>query len=358
MKHFVIFFIYSIFLTPFKAQAQLDCNHLGAWLWYLEVTDFTTHAELADSLAATGVRRVYVKVADGSPSTTWPELTDTDLVATYKSRGLEVWAWSYNYVNNPTGQASAIYEAAQTGYQGYVVDVEAEFDGLTTELGALFSAFDAKKTQAMTDLSLDSFPLYCTTWGNPLDHNFHIEEINPYVDAFMPQTYVENWGTTYMNNLEFWIITGNQEYAQLGCTKPIHHIVSAEQGLITAAQIDMFIAVSGGESSIWRIPGGGVDPSIWDTWKAVNWDPEFVCPEESATGDLTKFSLTVAPNPATDRVSIQLSTQPTADISVFSADGRVMPLVWEGENILVADWPQGVYFIRSAEGGIGSFVKL
>ena len=45
----------------------------------------------------------------------------------YQSRGLECWAWSYNYTNNPVEQAEALYIAAQTGYEGFIVDVEVEF---------------------------------------------------------------------------------------------------------------------------------------------------------------------------------------------------------------------------------------
>jgi len=144
-----------------KAQIN-DCNNLGVWLWHIETTGFT-HEVLAKNLATLGVKRVYAKVADGGiDSVRWPELTDVSLVKAYKDQGLEVWAWSYNYDSNKERQAAALYRAAQTGYDGYVVDVEMEFDGKTEPLRLLFEAFDEARIAVLEDgIVNDSFPIYC-----------------------------------------------------------------------------------------------------------------------------------------------------------------------------------------------------
>lgn len=86
------FLLFSLLLAlPLSAQDTDDCNHLGAWLWFIEITGFDTHAEIADSLSNMGVKRIYVKVADGGINpAVWPELLDASVVADYKSRGLEV----------------------------------------------------------------------------------------------------------------------------------------------------------------------------------------------------------------------------------------------------------------------------
>jgi len=57
-------------------------------MWYIEITGFDTHAELADSLSNMGIKRIYVKVADGSVNTDiWPELIDESVVeATPRNR--------------------------------------------------------------------------------------------------------------------------------------------------------------------------------------------------------------------------------------------------------------------------------
>ena len=102
-----------LFVLPWVLSAQSpDCNKLGAWLWYIEITEFSTHTQIADTLASLGVKRIYVKVADGQPNPAiWPELNDSSLVNAYRSRGLEVWAWSYNYPGNSSAQAQALYLA-------------------------------------------------------------------------------------------------------------------------------------------------------------------------------------------------------------------------------------------------------
>jgi len=48
---------------------------LGVWLWYLSGVGYSSHSDLARDLAELGVRRIYIKVADGSVScSAWPEV--------------------------------------------------------------------------------------------------------------------------------------------------------------------------------------------------------------------------------------------------------------------------------------------
>ncbi len=252
-------------------------NKLGMWLWYIEGTGYSSHSALADKLVSLGVKRIYVKVADGVYSpTAWPEVDNPAVVNAYKSKGLEVWAWAYNYPGNNANQAKALYQAAKAGYQGFVTDIEIEFDGATTSLESLMQAFVSEKNRAITDgYANTSFKLYCTSWGNPKDHGMRVDIIDKYVDAHMPQTYVEVWGSSYMSNAAQWVNAGTQEYRSLGCKKPIHHIVSNEKNIITAAQMNSFINASGGETSVWRVPGGGTPLAIWNTLAGVNWTADF-----------------------------------------------------------------------------------
>jgi hypothetical protein len=258
------------------SHLRQSSNHLGIWLWDFNGTGFADHAKLADRLANMGVKRIYVKVADGGYNNAqWPEVDDADLVAAYEGRGLEVWAWAYNYPGNVQAQADALYHAAAAGYDGFVSDVEIEFDGKSTELHALFSALDGARDRAISDGLSDNFKLYATTWGNPEDHGMRVDIIDQYVDAHMPQTYLEVWGPSYMAQAAFWVEAGTQEYRSLGAIKPVHHIISAEHDTITAAQLDAAIAASGGETSIWRIPGNGTSQAIWKDLEAVDWDVSF-----------------------------------------------------------------------------------
>lgn len=255
-----------------KNLSRAGGNQLGMWLWYLEGTGYSSHDALARDLAAMGVKRIYVKVGDGTNH--WAEMNDQSLVNTYKSHGLEVWAWAYNYPGNETTQADAVYYSAKAGYQGFVTDIEIEFDGTSTALHTIFKEFRTAISDAVRDgHATSAFKLYCTTWGNPKDHGMRVDIIDQYVDGHMPQTYLEVWGD--MNAADYWIKAGTQEYRDLGCTKPVHHILSAEHNQITSAQLNEAIAASGAESSIWRIPGGGTSLDIWYTLENVNWAVQF-----------------------------------------------------------------------------------
>lgn len=252
-------------------------NSLGIWLWYLENTGYSSHSTLAKDIASLGIKRVYVKVADGgyNPSS-WPEVNNKALVDAYKAYGLEVWAWAYNYPGNEVAQADALYYAAKTGYQGFVTDIEVEFDKKTTELHSFLGELTKARKQAVDHgYATTEFKIYCTTWGNPKDHGMRVDIIDQYVDAHMPQTYIEVWGSNYMANADYWVNKGTAEYRSLECKKPVHHIVSAEHQLIQAWQINEFINASGPETSLWRIPGGDTSLNIWNTIEAVNWKKDF-----------------------------------------------------------------------------------
>jgi hypothetical protein len=260
---------------PAQNKESFVCNKYGAWIWYLKLTRFKTHEALADTLASIGVKRIYIKVADGAVDfEKFPVISDPSVTQAYLSRGIEPWAWSYNYPNNEYDQGRALYLAAKNGYKGYVVDVEVQYNGKPHLASRLFRAFESAKKKAENEnfIGINSFPIYCTTWGNPRTHNFPIATINQYVDAFMPQTYIENWGNEHLVTIEKTIDNVNDEYKYLGCTKPIHHIVSTEKGIITPQQVNRFISYAGEETSIWPVPGINTSMLLWGTWNNIDWD--------------------------------------------------------------------------------------
>ncbi|MBE0379871.1 C39 family peptidase [Pseudoalteromonas prydzensis] len=249
-------------------------NRLGVWLWYIDESGLNkTHTQLANELAAMGVKRVYIKIADDTQNCSlFADACSTVTTNTYKSRGIEPWAWSYNYPGSYTAQADALFYAAQYGYVGFVSDVEVEFNNKTSELHSLFQAFTTARNDAINSSFADaSFKLGATTWSNPIAQGMSVGIIDQYVDFHMPQTYVEVWGASYMADPKRWIEAGNNEYRILGANKPIWHIVSTEYDVITASQINNFINAAGPNASIWRVPGGSVPQAVWNDWQQVNW---------------------------------------------------------------------------------------
>lgn len=284
----MMMFLLSSNLNVLNAQN----NKFGAWLWYIDiVTKYTTHEKLAAHLTELGVKRVFVKVGDGTyDPNTWPEIVNKPVVDAYKNAGLEVWGWSYNYPSATNSQeyyedqAKCLYEAAKLGYTGYILDLEIEFDGKKTALHDLMEAFTFARDSAIADgYATEDFPIYATTWGNPKDHNFHVEILDQYVDGHMPQTYIEVWKD--MSNPAASVNQSIQDYRDLGCEKPVHCIVSSEgkNTPITSEKIDEFFKAAGPEASLWAIPHSymaSTSDKLWETFDGVNWNmtfgPEFV----------------------------------------------------------------------------------
>lgn len=341
-------FIQLIWLTllTYSTVAQSECeNRLGAWIWYVELTGMDTHTEVADSLASVGIKRVYTKVADGTvDSVWWTEIVDRSIITAYHEHDMEIWAWSYNYPENDEAQAEALYLAAKTGYDGYVIDVESQFDGKAEPLSSLFVAFYNARQRAIADGYItDDFKIYCSTWGNPADHNFRLDLIDSFVDGYMPQTYVEIWsGGTLLDDLEYWIEVGTEEYRALGATKPIHHMTATESNLMTGDELNRFMKIAGPEFSIWRIPGGGTPNEIWDAWNDVEWDYDF-CEATNVTHIVQTKVATLFPNVSTGQINIDCPIE-IEHASISNLLGQKILL--DPKDINLTHLPTGRYIIQ------------
>lgn len=345
--------ILAVLLLSVSGRSQNnECNSLGVWLWHLEATDYPSYVNLALDLSELGVKRVYVKVADGRvDSLMWPELIDKDIIDIFTQAGIEPWAWSFNYPGNNEKQAEALYVAAQTGYKGFVIDIESQFDGQTAIVQNLGTAFFNARNDAINDgIVTDSMPLYVTTWGNPIDHNFHINLLDPYVDGYMPQTYLENWGPSFLENPEQWVDIGNEEYRSIGATKPIHHIISMEHGTVTADVVNRFFQTSGPMSSIWRIPGGGTPLSIREVWNDVDWDFDF-CASISSTEEEVDNALLTYPNPFRSTLTIENTSG--SRVMIASMMGQILiDVTMQSSKVEIntEGWMTGHYVVRIVSG--------
>lgn len=310
--------------------APSSANAMGVWVWYLQGTGYSSHSALAKDVAAMGARRVYLKVADGAyDPAQWPEVDDASVPQAYKARGLEVFAWAYNYPGTEAAQAKALSRAARAGYQGFVTDVEVEFDRKPAEVRRFFQALSAARDEARrAGWAGPGFKLYACSWGNPKDHGMAVDVMDEYVDAHLPQTYVETWGGAWLSNLANTIAVGTREYRELGAKKPIFHVVSNERRGITVAQLNTFVteaakpANSGSatnEVSVWRVPDRG--SAIWNDLRGIRWNAQ---PEGAQTVTLDApgalvvgrpgvFSGTASAGVATVELSVDgfaITTQP------------------------------------------------
>lgn len=239
----------------------------GIWLFVFADSQFSSHGDLAQKVASLGVRRIFIKIAEGSNLSLFSDQNTAAVAHEYSTRGVEPWAWSYNYPGSEVQQAEALTHAVRNDFKGFVLDIEKEFDNNREGLRRLLQAFSARRPAGAT------FPMGATTWGNPTDHHMAIDVMDSFVDFHMPQTYLEAWGGKYMCEPEKWIDAGNDEYRAMGATKPVLHILNAEKGVITTDTVNRFLAHAGTGSSLFRIPGGCVPMSNWKLLEAAAWCP-------------------------------------------------------------------------------------
>jgi len=334
------------YASTIVAQDDDECNALGVWLWRFENTGQPSHTNLARTISSVGAKRIYVKVADGGFNVdNWPTLVDEELVQDYLDEDIQPWAWSYNYQGNYAAQAKALYMAAKTGYKGFVIDIEIEFNGESEELENLMLAFFIEKQRAITDGYADlDFKLYVTTWGNPILHNYRIDIIDKYVDGYMPQTYIEEWAGDHLTMIENCVEESKLEYQSLGATKPLHNIVSTAQQILTADEITHFFELSGSEASLWRIPGGGVSQDIWTRWYDVDWEINFC--NSVSTAAAAKSSISVFPNPVSDYLQIEADGLQIDKLEIYRQDGVLVKQVSSHlPSIDVHNLSAGMYYL-------------
>jgi hypothetical protein len=260
-----------------RSLAQNDSNNLGVWLWYLPDTKYDSHNTLAIDLREMGTQRVYVKVNDEGANHYFKPYLDSSVVEAYKNQNLEVWAWGYNYPHSISNQAQALYQATKAGYEGYVLDIEKEFESNSNSLVELVKEVYNAKERAINNGYADrDFKIYLSSFGNIMSHDYiKIDAVDQYIDGYMPQTYLEVWGEKYMQNPEKYVELDKEEYRQAGATKPIHNVISVEYGDIKTSQINRAFQTAGSEASIWRVPRwNGGDPAPdkqWQIIQDVNW---------------------------------------------------------------------------------------
>lgn len=303
-----------------EVETQATGNKLGIWLWYLPDTKYNSHHSLASDLGKTGIKRIYVKVNDEGADHYFKPCLDNGVVNAYKNQDLEVWAWGYNYPHSISNQAQAVYNAAKVGYEGYVLDVEKDFESSPNSLVELARAvYNAKQRAINNGYAEQDFKIYLSSFGNIMSHRYiKISAVDQYVDGYMPQTYLEVWGQKYMQNPEKYVRLDKEEYRQAGATKAIHNVISVEYGKIKSSQINRAFKTAGNEASIWRVPrwnGGDPEPNQqWQIIRNVNWN---MYQDGSETHQINLKATAIKPD---DNYSVEtvMSNQSNVDIDNFA----------------------------------------
>jgi hypothetical protein len=258
-------------------------NQLGAWLHESVLADPDyRHQDHADRLATVGVKRVYIHGGMGEPDcSAWPDLCEHDVSDLWRARGVDPWIWmGADAAVEGSDQAETIRSAVTAGYQGIVIDIGTEYADDVEGVQALLAGMLFVRSQCdTTGLHLGgNFPIYLATEGRPEDQGLPVSALDGAVDGYMPRTDSATWTAEQLADPSELARALICAWSDAGASKPVHHTIHTPLGDLSA--LDSFLEFSGGETSLYRVPGAAAREADWADWAAMNWwGGEFTPPD-------------------------------------------------------------------------------
>ena len=168
--------------------AQPMAGH-GMWIWYVANAEGGDPAAIAARARSAGVRYVLVKCGDGAQS--WSQFTP-ELVAALKSEGVETHGWAYCYGDDVDGELAVAERCLAAGADGYVADVEAEYEGRWRE-AERFAAGLADLRARFPNTLIGYSPLPVIDYHQSLPY----AQLNRVADVVLPQFYCRALGAQW-----------------------------------------------------------------------------------------------------------------------------------------------------------------
>jgi hypothetical protein len=225
----------------------------GVWIFILKEID----ENYLQRLASIGVKRVYLKVADGSSF--WSSQCTKPIVAAFKAAGIEVYGWGYHYAaSDPAPDIAAVSKAMACGLAGYVVDIEAEAEGEGSDVPAAALLAGLRPLVPAGCLGYTSFGAVQLHPGVPW------KTLNDGTDFAMPQIYYEEFRLGgSIDSTVAKCMTANQALPHIKQILPIWSSEKGAQFPSTVGDLQPHLDKFPG-SSIWRIPGLDEPGVAWD----------------------------------------------------------------------------------------------
>jgi hypothetical protein len=159
------------------------------WIWYVANAEGGDPAAIVARARAVGLRYVLIKCGDGG--NVWRQF-DPGLVASLKAGGLEVYGWGYCYGEDVEGELAVAEVCLAAGADGYVADVEAEYEGRWRE-AERFAAGLADLRAAHPGTLVGYSPLPVIDYHQSLPY----AQLNRVADVVLPQFYCRALGANW-----------------------------------------------------------------------------------------------------------------------------------------------------------------
>jgi hypothetical protein len=316
----------SLFPQARALDFGVDPNNLrkGDWIYFLSdatnklggnVLSVTNAASLFAYEKSQGMDYIVIKAGTGStnfPSAGNPQFT-ASLVTAAHNAGLKIFAYDRSYGTDIPGEIALATNCLNLGADGFVIDAEAEWEGLANNATAATNLLRGIKN-VFPNRFLGHSPFMYISFHS----SFPYKQFGLFCDAVMPQAYWHEFGITAsacvtdMNNeWNNWqnSLTGSWTNA----IKPIAPIGQGWNG-VTSAEITSFYnsvknianpATKGGYKSVsfWR-----ADLHTADMWTSIGGNSIGVAPTNAPV-----ISNVAAGNLAADRATITWTTDISSD---------------------------------------------
>ncbi|MHB8191809.1 MAG: hypothetical protein ACYDGL_00850 [Bellilinea sp.] len=266
------------------------------FLWQVSAAAGGRPDDIAAWLKNAGFEGVIVKVADGPyayrpPVIGWSENLSMALITALRANGLAVIGYGFLYGYNPTGEADvAIVQTQKYGLDGYVFDVEGQFDARSNaEANAYALMSRYRKSCPDTPTAFCSWALWRSPKTGAAWHPLPVARaFMQFCDIGMPMIY---WGGETANDMDWWLKNSLIQWRQL-TEKPIIPAGRAYHGDGGKALPNAMQAFEAGVRDAglrgitwWSMQHAMVMPDVW-----------------AALGDMEGFAQVIA-DPAPDVVS-------------------------------------------------------
>lgn len=233
----------------------------GMWVWLWSATDGGNAAAVVKRAQQTGLHQLWVRVGDSKNGFYGAAELDA-LVPVAHAAGIDVIAWGFPYLYDPTGDAAwtaqilAWRSPSGDKVDGYSADIERPSEGvdLTAQrVGVYLEA--VRKSAGSTPIIATVYPPVDQYWSG----DYPYKMMASYVDAFAPMVY---WECVDPGN------AAAQAVTRLSTLRPVHVIGQAFNMADVGGRVDAPSAAEIQEFLSTAKHSGAVGASLW-VWQSA-----------------------------------------------------------------------------------------
>jgi hypothetical protein len=116
---------------------------------------------------------------------------------------------------------------------------------------------------------------------------------------------------------------------------------------------------AGGETSLWRVPGGDISAKNWATFNKINWKKDF-CKPSSTSQSADLEDVVLSPNPVLDIFQIMMNNDLPTEMRILDLNGRVLleDTFMTQTSVDISTWAAGFYMCHLTQKDGAKVVRI